>query len=120
DVFEWMLTMLSSSTELDVVRARSLESTEANGHEAFDKDRQWAEQLGRTVKVLGDTPQSGQEIVQTSREGSYDAIVLPAPSSAWAPSATIAEENWMQYVVTHASCSVFIAVHPTIPREVVG
>ncbi len=120
DVFEWLLTMVSSSTELDVVRARSLESNGANSQEAFDKDRQWAEQLGRMVKVLNDAPQTGPEIVRMSREGSYNAIVLPAPSTVWAPSAAAADEDWMSYVVGHAPCGVFIAVHPTIPREVVG
>jgi amino acid transporter/nucleotide-binding universal stress UspA family protein len=119
DVFEWMLTMLSSSIELDIVRARSMESTGANGHDVFDKDRQWAEKLGREIKVLAQEPQPGPEIIRMSREGNYDAIVLPAPSSSWSPAGT-GPDDWMAYVVQHAPCSVFIAIHPTIPREVVG
>ncbi|HVT29510.1 MAG TPA: universal stress protein, partial [Lacipirellulaceae bacterium] len=120
DVFEWLLTMLSSSAELDVVRVRSLELEGTNGHDTFVKDRQWAEQLGRTLKVLSEEPQSGAEIVRMSREGNYDAIVLPAPSTKWPPTGEGDERDWMSYVVSHAPCSVFIAVHPTIPREVVG
>jgi nucleotide-binding universal stress UspA family protein len=119
DVFEWMLTMMSSSTSLDVIRAHKLDPTATNGTEAFEKDRQWAEQLGRPVKVLSDAPQSGPEIVRMSREGNYDAIILPAPSTSWAPGGA-GDDDWMAYVVQHASCSVFIAVHPAIPREVVG
>jgi nucleotide-binding universal stress UspA family protein len=119
DVFEWMLTMMSSSTSLDVIRAHKLDAMATNGLEAFDKDRQWAEQLGRPVQVLADAPQSGPEIVRQSREGNYDAIILPAHSASWASSGEVADD-WMAYVVQHAPCSVFIAIHPTIPREVVG
>jgi amino acid transporter/nucleotide-binding universal stress UspA family protein len=120
DVFEWLLTMLSNSTGLDVVPAQPLEPTETKGEETFAKDRQWAEQLGRTVKMLSEGPQPGAEIVRMSREGNYGAIVVPAPSATWGPTAAGADEDWMSYVVHHAPCSVFIAVHPAIPREVVG
>jgi hypothetical protein len=119
DVFEWLLTMISTGVELDVVRASPLEPTLMNGHDALNKDRQWAERLGRTLKVLADKPQTGAEIVRISREGNYDAIVLPAASASWTPSGA-APDDWMSFVVHHAPCSVFIAVHPTIPREVVG
>jgi hypothetical protein len=119
DVFEWLLTMLSTGVELDVVRVSALESAATNGHITLDKDRQWAERLGRILKILADEPQTGSEIVRMSREGSYDAIVLPAASASWTPSSAAAED-WMSFVLQHAPCSVFIAVHPTIPREVVG
>ena len=119
DVFEWLITMLSSSVELDVVRASPLEPTLANGHDPFEKDRQWAEQLGRTLKVLAEDRQTGPEIVRMSRDGGYDAIVLPALSASETPFGTAAAD-WPIYVLLHARCSVFIAVHPTIPREIVG
>jgi amino acid transporter/nucleotide-binding universal stress UspA family protein len=117
DVFEWLLTMLSSGVQHDIVRAMSDDHAANNGQNTLSKDRQWAEQLGRTVNVLSDEMKSGPEIVALSRAGNYDAIVLPA-ASEW-PSSTAAD-GWMPYVVGHASCSVFIAVHPAIPREVVG
>ena len=119
DVFEWLLTMVSSGVELDVVRAAAFEPALVNGHDALLKDREWAEQLGRPLNVLAAEPQSGADIVRISREGNHDAIVLPAPSTTWAPAGADADD-WMSYVVTHAACSVFIAVHPAIPREVVG
>jgi hypothetical protein len=119
DVFEWLLTMLSSVVELDVVAAAALESTLANGHNTLAKDRRWAEQLGRTLKVLADEPQMGPEIVRVIRAGSYDAVVLPSTTASWTPSGTSADD-WMSFVVHHAPCSVFIALHPTIPREIVG
>ena len=62
-------------------------STLVNGHDTLVKDREWAEQLGRPLSVLAAEPQSGAEIVRLSREGNYDAIVLPAPSTSGRPPA---------------------------------
>jgi amino acid transporter len=119
DVFEWLLTMLSGGVEFDIVRAAPLELALANGHDTSEKDRKWAEQLGRSVRLIADTPQEGPEIVSLSREGLYDAIVMPALSASATPFGAAAEA-WPAYVLQHSSCSVFIAVHPTIPREVVA
>jgi len=119
DVFEWLLTMISSSVELDVVRAAPMEPSLANGQDTLEKDRQYAGQLGRTVRVLSDTCQTGPEIAQISREGDYDAMVLPATSASASPFGN-ASDDWPTYLLRHAPCSVFIAVHPAIPREAVG
>lgn len=119
DVFEWLLTMLSAEVELDIVRASALEPTLANGHDALDKDRQWAEQLGRTLNVLTAEPQTGLNIVRISRERNHDAIVVPGRSAGGA-SHSGGGTDWLSFVIGHAPCSVFIAVHPTIPREIVG
>ena len=118
DVFEWLLTMLSTGVALDFVRVSPTEPTLVNGHDTFDKDRQWAEQLGRIVEVLANESQSGPEVVRLIAAGGYDAIVLPAPSAYWTPSGSA--DDWLTFVMHHASCSVFVAVHPTVPREVVG
>src|SRR5262249_19685910 len=59
DVFEWMLTMVSNDTELCVVRGAALEPTLVNGHDTMSKDLEWAEQLGRPLKILSAEPQSG-------------------------------------------------------------
>ncbi|MFO0791064.1 MAG: amino acid permease [Pirellulales bacterium] len=119
DVFEWMLTMTSGGVTMDLVRAMPIEDKLINGHDALTKDRERAEQVGRSITVLASEPQSGAAIVQLSREGNYDVIIVPAPSTSWrrvSPEAS----DWVSYVVTHAPCNVFIAVHPAIPREVVG
>ncbi len=119
DVFEWLLTMVSSTVELGIVRAATIEPVITNGHDTLAKDREWAAQLGRPLNIIAAEPQTGIEIERFSREGNYDAIVLPAPSPSWKP-ATQGSEDWMSYLVAHAPCGVFIAVHPAIPREVVG
>jgi Amino acid permease len=119
DVFKWLVTMVSSDVELDAVRAAALESTLVNGHDMLAIDREWAEQVGRPLNVLATEPQSGADIVRFSREGNHDAIVVPAQSTSW-PSAGAGTDNWLSYIIAHAPCGVFIAVHPSIPREVVG
>lgn len=119
DVFEWLLTMVSPSVKLEVVRAAPLEALLVSGMESFEKDRQWAEQLGRPIEVLSNELQDGVEIVRICKERNHDAIVVPAP-----PHLRIQpgddRVNWMTYVVHHAPCGVFLAMHPAIPREVVG
>jgi nucleotide-binding universal stress UspA family protein len=119
DVFEWLLTMLSGSVQLDVVQASPLSPTIANGVDTLVKDRQWAMQLGRTLNVVTNDLQSGSQIVEISRKGGYDAIVLPALSASGTPFGQAASD-WPIYILQHAPCSVFIAVHPAIPREAVG
>jgi Amino acid permease len=123
DVFDWLLTMLSGSVQLDIVRAASLNPA-TNGEGANDlctitRDKQWAVQLGRALNVVAENPQSGEEIIAASRSGNYDAIVMPALAASATPFAP-AESDWPVYVLQHAPCNVFIAVHPAIPREAVG
>ncbi|MEX0610613.1 MAG: universal stress protein, partial [Pirellulales bacterium] len=118
DVFEWVFTMLAADVALDIVPVPPAEPISANGENPIELDRQWAEQLSRTVNVLAAERQSGQEIVRLIGEGSYDAIVLPASSVPLTASAEA--DDWAMYVVQHAPCGVFIAAHPAIPREVVA
>jgi amino acid transporter/nucleotide-binding universal stress UspA family protein len=119
DVFEWLLTMLSGSVQLDVVRASALSPTGGSSLDTLVRDQQWADQLGRSLNVVAADLKTGSEIVDISRQGNYDAIVLPALSASSTPFGT-ATSDWPIYILQHASCSVFIAVHPAIPREAVG
>jgi nucleotide-binding universal stress UspA family protein len=114
---QWLLTMLSSGVQHDVVKIESQEAAAMNGQHTLAKDLQSAEQVGRDVHLLADTTQTASQIVTLSHTGNYDAIVLPAPSS-WPPEGD--GDDWMAYIVRHAPCSVFVAMHAAIPREVVG
>jgi nucleotide-binding universal stress UspA family protein len=111
--------MLSGSVQLDVVRAAALSHELKNSADTLVRDRQWAEQLGRALTVIAEAPISGCEIIEVSRKGNYDAIVLPALTASATPFGP-ATLDWPVYVLQHAPCSVFIAVHPAIPREAVG
>jgi amino acid transporter len=119
DVLEWLVTMLSADVALDLVCAGAVAEPSSGNVPAIDKDRQWAEQLGRTLNVLAAEPQIGPEIVRMGALGRYDVIVLPAPSVSWDASGIVADD-WFTYVLHHAAGNVFVAVHPAIPREIVG
>ena len=119
DVFEWLLTMVSSGVQLEIVRAAALDPALANGSDAVTKDQEWAEKLGRRLPLVAEKLQSGPDIVRISRELNFGAIVVPAPSESWKFRGDN-PDDWLSYVLKNSPCGVFIAVHPAIPREVVG
>jgi nucleotide-binding universal stress UspA family protein len=119
DIFEWLFTMLAPEVDLDIVPVPPSDPTSGNEQESIQMDRQWAEHLGRTVNLLAAEFQSGPEIVRLVGQGRYDAIVVPARLAPLA-SSNPAVDDWVTYVLQHAPCSVFIAAHPAIPREVVA
>src|SRR5262249_43114778 len=79
DVFEWMLTMLSTSVDFDLVPVTppGINSHYENGKAALDRDQQRAVQLGRKLRILATEPQTGPDIVRTARDGGYNVIVVP-------------------------------------------
>jgi hypothetical protein len=117
DVFEWMLTMISRDVQLDLVPVAPPEVVPRNGHDPIQLDQQHAAQLGRSIQLLAAEPQSGPEVVQLARDGNYDVLVLPWSDANWPP-ATATADDWLSYVRRNAPCSVFLAAHPVIPREV--
>jgi hypothetical protein len=119
DVFEWMITMIAPDVHLDLVPATVEGTLPAGDRDPVHLDQQRAAQLGRSVQLLAEQPQSGPEIVRLAREGNYDVLVLPWPDADWTP-ATAAADEWVNYVRHHAPCSVFLAAHPVIQREVVA
>jgi len=113
DVFEWLITMLAAEVALDMVPVSPAEPLATSHADALARDRQRAARLGRTVGILADHPQFGPEIVRLLGAGDYDLAVLPARTIG-SPSPS---DDWISYVLQHAPCSVFLAVHPVIPRE---
>ena len=83
------------------------------------KDLDWAERLGRPLEVLNTEPSRAQnhphmprgQLRRDRRSRAVDIMRTREPDT---------DDDWLSYVVTHAPCSVFIAVHPAIPREVVA
>jgi amino acid transporter len=121
DVFEWLLTMLARDVDLDLVPVtpRSIEQRPDNGHSSLEDDQQRAVQLGRKLKILAREPQAGSEIVRLAREGSYNVIVLPW-SEETRQYANVSEADWAHFILQNAPCSVFLASHPVVPKEVVS
>ena len=52
-----------------------------------------------------------------AREGNYNVVVLPWSEEARSNSLPI-ESDWAFYVLQNAPCSVFLASHPVVPKEV--
>jgi nucleotide-binding universal stress UspA family protein len=119
DVFEWLLTMLSAEVTLDVVPVSPLGSDHFFGENSLEHDRQHALQLRREVKKLTDSPPSAAELAQLARAGNYNVIVLPWSQELLSLAETSAGK-WVSEVFRLAPCSVFLASHPVIPKEVVG
>jgi nucleotide-binding universal stress UspA family protein len=113
DIFEWLVTMLSTGVTLDAAPVPPLESERNGDTDAMQKDQQRAAQLGRSVKLLAASPQSPAEFVQLAAAGDYDLIVLPWPGADEA-------EKWIEEVRQNAPCNVFLAAHALIPREVLA
>jgi nucleotide-binding universal stress UspA family protein len=121
DVFEWLLTMLAPDVDLDLVAVTPL-GTQAQpfngqGESALKRDQHHASQLGRKLNILDVLPQTGPDIVRLAREGNYDVVVLPWSEESRAVAGAV-ESDWAYYVLQNAPCSVFLASHPVIPKEV--
>ncbi len=119
DVFEWLLTMLAPEVSLDLVAIAPLDQHAPLTEDMLAKDAQHAEQLGREIRRLPDDNPSGLEMVRIAREGSYNVIVLPWTEESRDIAGTPAGE-WVRTVLQNAPCSVFLASHPVIPREVMS
>ncbi|HTQ38852.1 MAG TPA: APC family permease [Pirellulales bacterium] len=119
DVFEWLLTMLSSEVALDVVPVLPLSSEHVSAENSLDHDRQHAHQLKREVKKLTDQPPSAAELARLARTGKYNVIVLPWSEELLSLAETDAG-RWVNEVFRQAPCSVFLASPPVIPKEVVA
>jgi hypothetical protein len=122
DVFEWLLTMIAPDVDLDLVAVTPMgaqaQLTNGQGESALKRDQQHASQLGRKLNILEAQPQTGPDIVRLAREGSYNVIVLPWSEETRAAAGAV-ESDWAYYVLQNAPCSVFLASHPVIPKEVV-
>jgi nucleotide-binding universal stress UspA family protein len=118
DVFEWLLTMIDDEVHLGVVPIASAEELPQGELPMIEQDRQRAEQLGRPVELIADWPLSGEEMVERILAEEYDALVLPVAGLPGSGGGKI--DAVTDYMLHHSPCGVFLAFHPTIPRQAVG
>ena len=121
DVFEWMLTMLAPDVDLDLVAVTPMgdHPRASNGHGATGarstaRLATWTQaQNSRTIAT------DGPRHCTLAREGNYNVIVVP-----WSEESRMhhgpTESDWAFYVQQHSPCSVFLASHPNVPKEVVS
>jgi hypothetical protein len=84
---------------------------------ALAADQRRANQLGREIKITALVGEPGPEVVRTAREGRYDLIIAEMPEVG-SRAFVAASQSWLDYVVEHAHCVVFLAAPPAIPTEV--
>ncbi len=117
DLFQSVLTMLDSGVTLDlaVVPAEGVQPADIQNALAADERR--ATQLGREVSIITLGGEPGPELVRAAREGRYDLIIAEVPEGG-PRSFDATNRSWLDYVVEHAHCVVFLAAPPGIPTEV--
>jgi amino acid transporter/nucleotide-binding universal stress UspA family protein len=106
DLFANVMTMLDPSVSLDLA-ALTAEARSANGQAVMQHDRERAHQVGREVGLRSLESDPGQTLVHLARKDQYDLIIVTAP-----------EPPWLEDVLQHSDCAVFIASLPRIPEEV--
>jgi amino acid transporter len=116
DVFEWLLTMLAPDVQLDLAAIAPVDAHAANGHGVLNQDQQHAAKLGRKLSVLKVQAEVGPDLVELAYAGNYDLIVVPWTEEN-RTAAGPAESDWASYLLTHSPCSVFLAAHPSVPKE---
>jgi nucleotide-binding universal stress UspA family protein len=117
DLFQSVLTMLDPLVHLDlaVVAAEGLPTAELETALAADKRR--SKQLGRELQIITIGGQTGPEIVRIARDGHYDLIIVAMPEQ-WPSTAGRRIVPWLDFLLEHASCPVFVAAPAAIPMEV--
>ncbi|HEV3238162.1 MAG TPA: amino acid permease [Gemmataceae bacterium] len=118
DLFQAVLTMLDPQVVLSIAPIVAPGQEPLNGHNLVHQDQERAKQLGRDLRMVQMTKDTGEEIVRQAREGQFDLIILPLSlEAAVGIGATFDDRN--KYVLQHAHCRVFLATPPLIPQEVI-
>lgn len=113
DLFQDALTMLDPAVALSLtVPAGSSE----NPSEFVRKALETSKQLEREIGLGEITEDRGADIVRLATEQQFDLILLRLP----AQDAQLPLPAWIEHVLRHAPCRVFLASNPPVPQEVVG
>jgi hypothetical protein len=117
DLFKSVLTMLNPDVALDFVVIPLVEHQPQNYHDVIRQDQELAKRLKRELEVYFPDGDSGPAIVNLAHEGRYDLIILSLlkgrPLEIDQPRLA-----WLNYVLQHAHCPVFLAAQQVIPTEV--
>ncbi len=117
DLFQSVLTMLDPKVDLDLIVAPDKQASIDEIQQALGFDRKRASQLGREMNVLTIGGDTAPEIVRCAREGQYNLIIASMPTR-WADDTGNPTAPWLDYLLEHAHCPVFLASPPAIPTEV--
>jgi amino acid transporter len=115
DMFEAVLTILDPGVALDVV-SYVIDGPQTDGHHPATQDQTRARQLGREITLTMVDQDHGPQIVRLARTGNYGLIILSLPEER--PHDGTRWPAWIDYVLQHAHCQVFMAARPIVPMEV--
>jgi hypothetical protein len=116
DLYQSVLTMLDPAVALTLAVIPPAEQGAAPANTARAITEQSA-QLGRRVEVqpIKENP-LGPQLVRLAREGQNDLLVLALPRELPHEPA-LPLPAWMDHVLRHAPCRVFLAAQPALPQE---
>jgi hypothetical protein len=115
DMFEAVLTILDPGVALDVVSyVVAPPGSDADHPAVHDQTR--ARQLGREITLTTIDRDHGPQIVRLARAGNYGLIILSLPEDR--PDDDTRWPAWIDYVLQHAHCQIFMAARPIVPMEV--
>ncbi|MDD5323070.1 MAG: universal stress protein, partial [Methylococcales bacterium] len=117
DLFKSVLTMLDPEVVLDFVTVPPVEHQPPNNHDFIRQDQELAKRLKRELEVHLPDGDLGPAIVNLARERCYDLIILSLLEGR-----SLDRDQprlaWLDYLLQHAHCPVFLAAQPVIPTEV--
>ncbi|MCE9544798.1 MAG: amino acid permease [Planctomycetia bacterium] len=124
DLCHSALTMLDPAVALGVIAVPAHEEHAHSQHAhtgqgTLEHDLDQATHLDRPMEVHQVAGiDLGTEIIQLAKELHYDLIILPLSEHGHTTGARPPRPAWVDYVLTHAHCQVFLAGAPLISREV--
>lgn len=114
DLFQAMLTTLDPQVSLTVVPLPADLRNPEDEHDMCQEDIDFAMNIKREIQTLQVTGELGLGIIDAAARDKVDLIVLLSDREHM-PQSMAAEGSWMDYVIHHAGCLVFLAVPPPIP-----
>jgi amino acid transporter len=115
DLYQSVLTTLDPAVALTLALVGDAEGrAPANTAQAIQEQ---SAQLGRQVTIEPVPPGPlGAYLVRQARDGKYDLLILPLPHEL-PHDQRLEVAAWVEYVLRHAPCRVFLAAEPPLPQE---
>jgi amino acid transporter/nucleotide-binding universal stress UspA family protein len=116
DLFQEVLTMMDPQVPLTLVPLPS-PSPVPGVPALLQQEQDQARQLERELHVESVQGEFGPEVVRLAREAQVDLIILPLPGEL-PQGSNLPLSPWINYILHHAHCPLFLAAVPAVPQEV--
>jgi amino acid transporter len=117
DLFQSVLTLLDPGVELDlaVLPGASVKGSDGNSFVAHDQEQ--AVRVARHLEIKPVADDSAAQFLRLAQAGKYDLVIVPAADHKSGDKSRFTSE-WIEGVLGHAPCAVFLASRPPLPQEV--